>query len=182
MHLQDTSGRTRAAAGVPTSDGRQRIDVIGANTTIEQIQITPAAAAYGNGDVIYGQHQLAPAFRGNGLGALLQSVTFADPDKQNADLDIIICNTDMTGASSVLTDHVALSIDAADAPYVLARVRIEAADYLDLGGFSLAQKFNLAIPLQARTNDDDLFVIVVSRGTPTYTAVAHVLNLGLIKD
>ena len=146
---------------------------------IEILTATPAldTAAYATGDVIGvtnplltftlpSHSQFTPK-----TGKLL-GVRIIDLDDQKAPIDVLLFKH-KASYSSTFTDQAAVAVaegDLTDGSY-LGTVHVLAGDYTDLGSESVADTWlSNPIPLDF-TNDLRVRAALVSRGTPTYTAV-----------
>jgi hypothetical protein len=79
------------------------------------------------------------------------------------------------------TLNAAPSISDADAANYLGHVDIAAADYVDLGGVSVACSKGINLLLESASATTTVYVAgMLTAGTPTHTASGLVLNFGLV--
>lgn len=170
-----------AASAVMSVQGIASMTPIAAGgiTAVVDVTLSLDTGAYGSGDLLAATQQVDAALRvADGTG-ILQSLTVIDKDDQKAAFTVYI----LSANNSFGSENSAPSISDADAAAILAVIDVAVADYKDLGGVSVAQIRNLAIPVKAVSGTDDLYVAVVnSTGTPTYTASGVVLRLGILRD
>lgn len=136
------------------------------------------SAAYASGDVLADTQVVSNAMRiinGNGL---LNSIVVIDEDDQNQALDLVF----MSANVSLGTENSAPSITDANARNILGIVRVNASDFVDLGGVDVATITGLTLGLQAASGTPDLYVAAITRGTPTHTAAGLRLRLNIITD
>jgi hypothetical protein len=143
------------------------------------VTLTCDTSALADDDVIADTQEVANAFNPEGF-ALLQSLILIDEDDQKQDVDILFFN----GSGTLGTENSAASITDANARNYMGKVSILVADYMDLGGVSVAQSVNCGLILKAKDlATPSLYVAAVCRsGTPTYTASGLKLRLGLVKS
>lgn len=140
---------------------------------------TISTSAYTANDVVGGEM----VFRGAvGQDCILQTVTLIDQDGESAPMEILIFQENITTPD----DADAWAFTAGDEPKLLTRIEIGASDYKAIGGGTeaIAEKRNLAIPLtitKDTNNQYSLYVVMVTTGTPTYTAADDLtLKLGVL--
>lgn len=136
------------------------------------------SAAYAAGDVLADTQVVSNALRiinGNGL---LNSVVVIDEDDQNQPLDLVFLSANV----SLGTENLAPSIADSDARNILGIVRVNASDFVDLGGVGVATITGLTLGLQAASGTPNLYVAAITRGTPTHTAAGLRLRLNIITD
>lgn len=139
---------------------------------------TVQAAAYADGDVVGSVTELPNAVRNAGGGALLKSLVVTDAADQKAALDVYFFR--QAPATTVGADNAAFALADSDLPVLLGRIRVAAADYLTAGGNAEATLKNIDLLLQAYPKTTSVYVLVVSRGAPTYAATTNLkLNFGL---
>jgi hypothetical protein len=146
-------------------------------TVVKDVTLSLDTSAYVAGDVLADSQQVDAALRtSNGTGALV-SVVVVDKDDQRAAFTIWFLDANV----SMGTENAAPSISDTNAANVLGKVDVAVADYVDLGGVSVAFVApTIPIPLKAVTGTDDIYVAVVNgAGAPTYTASGVVLRLGI---
>lgn len=130
---------------------------------------TSNGAIYASGDQIGILKILAKAAFSSTAIVLLKSLVLLDKSKQKSALDILFFSGNITNA--VLDNATADLADADLVTYYQGKVSVAAADYVDLNASSLVAKPLLDLMMKSETTDGDLYALVVSRGTPTYTSV-----------
>jgi hypothetical protein len=106
-----------------------------------------------------------PANRGTGQGGVLQSLTLYDQDNQGVPMDIyVFANNNWTSPS----DNAAWSITDGSAQYMVGMCSINTYVANGSGQVGFATFPYGAIPYQC--NGQTLYLAMVTRNTPTYTA------------
>jgi len=132
--------------------------------------ITPTidTNAYGNGDVVGGLLTFPLAFPTT-LSGILEGVTVRDKQAANIQLDLVLFSDQPT--ASTTTDQGAPSIHANDVNKIVGVINIATADYTTINGKSVATKRDLGLPINSAGRN--LYALLISRGTPTYTAASN---------
>jgi hypothetical protein len=135
-------------------------------STVIEICATMSTAAYSANDQVGGVQTLLNASRANSLGTVIQSVTVIDIDKQNAELDLYFFDANPTVSS---TDNAALAIDDSQVTdKCIGVVNISSGDYKSIAGCSVATAKNVGLLVTPIEASEDVYVVVATRGTPTY--------------
>ncbi len=146
------------------------------------VSVTPTLDTniYASGDQLCTANVLTAALDNTkGTGAIL-SVIVLDKQKRNAAMEILFFNSEPTIASAV---NAALDIsDSEMAAKFLGKVSVAGADYIDLLGCSVCAKVNVGILLQGVAGSRDLYMVLQSKGTPTYAASDLVIKVGILQD
>ena len=130
-------------------------------------ELGATATTYADGDVIGNKifiENIMLLFPGE---ATLMSITAQDLDAQDSALEVIIWSSDPTGTT--FTDDAALDIADADLPKHCGSANVAATDYKSYTDNSVGTVRNIGLPIGTDTQND-LWMTLVSRGTPTYTA------------
>lgn len=133
---------------------------------ISPITLALSLTAYSAGDCIGGLLEVA----GQKYKALLlQSLCIVDGDNQKPPLDILIFDSQPTGT---FTDNVALTLTAADARKIIARVSIATGDFITVGGVGVACPSNLARFASGIAGEGTIYmaIVVATGGSPTWLA------------
>ena len=142
------------------------------------VTVTPTVdtSIYASGDQIGTLFTITGALKLFQSG-LLESVTVVDKSKQKSAINIILFNQSTAVASA---DNAALDItDALMATNSLGYVPVAAADYKDLNANSIATVRGLN--LSVSSTGDNLYGIILSGGTPTYTSASElVITFGFL--
>jgi hypothetical protein len=146
------------------------------------VTVTPtiSTSAYADGDQLGDVLTLTNAMDDiRDTGAVL-SVSVIDKAKQNAAFDILFFDQNPTVSSS---DNAALNIaDAEMAAKFLGRIKVATGDYSELSASSVASVNGIGLFI-ASSGSKNLFAILQSRGTPTYTSTSDlVIKIGIVQD
>jgi hypothetical protein len=164
--------------------GENHIGSVGGNTSIAKItgaQVGVSGAAYASGDVLGDQSPIAVSvMRINNGTAVLQSVVIGDLSNQSAALDLLIFDANPSG--STFTDNSPVDIADADLPKLIGTVSVAAADYVAFADSSAAVLKGIALPIKANGAYNTVWVVPVTRGTPTYVADELSISLGVLQD
>jgi hypothetical protein len=131
-------------------------------------QSTPTitVGAYSANDIIGGVITIRQAGANNNL---LVHLGIFDDDGQKVRIDFLFFDDELTGT---YTDNAALTLDAADKSKLRGVAPVYATDYFDVGADAMATaNVQLSLFLIDRTIEN-LFVIALVRGTPTYTTTS----------
>lgn len=153
---------------------------VGGHTVVKDVTLSLDTSVYAAGDVLAATQQVDAALRiTDGTGSLV-SVVVVDKDDQKAGFIIWFLSANV----AMGTENASPSISDTDAASILGRIEVTTADYIDLGGASVAFVApQTPIPLKAVSGTDDIYVAVVNgSGTPTFTASGVVLRLGILQD
>lgn len=135
-------------------------------------------SAYVSGDVLADTQVLTDAMLVAGGRAILQSVVVIDEDDQKQGFILLF----FSSSQSLGTENAAPDVSDSEIREFLGKVTVNAGDYLDLGGASVAQPSFTPFLLEAAADSKDLYVAALSQGTGTYSASGLKLRLGLLQD
>jgi hypothetical protein len=150
------------------------------------ISVTPNLASfatpYSAGDVLGSVLTLSAVALEKNATAILESVVVLDKANQKAAIDLVIF--DSSPANSIGADNAAYSLNDADLGSVVGRVSILAADYVSSGTANAEATIKaIEILIQASTKSKDLYLAVISRGTPTYGSASDlIIKLGFLQN
>jgi hypothetical protein len=139
---------------------------------VVRLSVTPTisnGAVYASGDVIGGLQTISNAVRkAGGSGTILSIVVIDKTQAQRAAMDILFFDRSVT----VAADNAAVATSDADMANCLGIVSIGPYNTAFPGTplNSLSTLLNVGLPIVC--NGADLFAVVVSRGTPTYTSTS----------
>lgn len=147
-------------------------------TRIYRIQptITPSLAYAAGFQLGPTSTKLANIVRENGI-VRLKSIHVVDASKQKPDLDLLFWNGLPTVSS---TDRTAFTMTAAETQAKLAgQATVLNADYFNIANAAIATELNLTMIMQAVKQSSnplgqDLWVSLVTRGTPTFTGTTDI--------
>lgn len=133
------------------------------------IDVTPTldTAIYADGDLLFNPAAITSAACFSGGIVRLESITLLDEDDQGVAMDLLF----LDASTSLGTFNAAFAASDTLARAILGRVNIATGDYVDFGGFRIAQKTALGLIMKAPSSGSTIWVAGVTRGgTPTYTA------------
>lgn len=132
---------------------------------LEKFTITPTidTAAYAQHDVVGGLLDIEHFFGESSVQAILESIVILDRHKQAKDLDLLFFAKNPS--ASTITDNAALSLHDDDASKFLGYLSfgVTGADYVDFGGFSMAQMKDINMALKGEPGNSTLYMAVVCR-------------------
>lgn len=150
----------------------------GGFTGFTEINMTlDISGAYASGDVLTDTATLGVILRSSGGTGIIHSITLLDEDYQGQPLDIIFFRTNV----SLGTKNAPVAITDVNAREILGVVKIEESDYVDLVNCYVATKTNLGIGVKG-DGTDQVYVSMVSRGTPTHTTAGISLMTTVLQD
>lgn len=153
----DSSGR---AAVKPTQD-------------LVRLSVTPtiaAASAYVAGEAVGGIMTFANAAAVSGGAVTVVAVQVADLDQERAPMELVLF--DRNPASGTLTDSNPADPTNTEVAQIVAVIPISGADYYNFSDNAVA---HVACAEHCKLNGTDLFGVLVTRGTPTYTATTDIV-------
>lgn len=147
-------------------------------TLLERLTLTLTldTSIYASGDVLANTQPLPGALRRMDSKGILRTLTVIDKDDQGAAMDVYFFSRNV----SLGAENGTPSITDADAEYYLGHISVESADYKDLGGAKVACIKNENIELSSLDSTRNVYVAVVTRGTPTHTAGGVILGFGIL--
>lgn len=154
---------------------------ISGNSTVLTPTITVDTNIYASGDTIGGVLTLSNAVRGHKKTGFLHSILVVDKDAQDSALEILLFKSNPTAATT--TDNAAFAFSTDDTE-LIAKIPVAAADYVDIDSTGIADLTNLGRLIQCdAASDGSLYAVIVSQGTPTYTAgTSLIVRFGFIQD
>ena len=164
----------RGYAAKPTDPVERSVDYTVPETF--DVTLTLDTSAYAAGDVLAATQLLGTIMGASGQSRVLYSVAVLDADDQKQPMDVYILRSNV----SIGTENAAISVSDANNIEMFGPVRILATDYIDVGGCSRAVAPNPGLIVSSAPNSRDLYVAVVTQGTPTHTASGVVLRFGFL--
>jgi hypothetical protein len=167
------------------SDDRQTVNsggaaVVGGLTKIVTLDPTVDTSAYAAGDLVCEKLTITGAASFSGGTGIIQSVIVGDQAAQEAELDLIFFDSDPTGTT--FTENAAFDIADADLDRICAIVTVIGADYKSFADNSCAFLGNIGQAFTA-VGTANLFLAVVTRGTPTYAAAGDIrIRVNILQD
>jgi hypothetical protein len=184
-------GATVATGNGTSSAGALRVAVASDNTAFsvnssvrqpcDVITFTPTldTSIYASGDTLFVATALTGVTRANDERALLQSIVVIDKDDQKPALRLLFFSASVTFG----TLNAAPSISDSDAANYLGHVDIAAADYVDLGGVSVACAKGINLLLESVSGATSVYIAgMLTAGTPMHTASGLVFRLGVVQS
>ena len=137
--------------------------------TLEVFSATPvisAGAIYAAGDAVGGLLTFEDVCSPFEPSAIIEAAVLIDRDKESDLLQLLLFDQSVTATG----DNDALDPTDADLAHLIAVINFAAADYVDLSDNSACYE-QLEIPIRLVDSGTDLFGLLRSGATPTYTAV-----------
>lgn len=138
----------------------------GAKTKTVDLTFSLDTNIYASGDVLADTQVLAGAMRMRDLTGVLSGFTLFDEDDQGIELDVVFLSANV----SIGTENAAVSVTDANAREILGIVNVASTDWKDLGGVRVATVRNVNLPIKPAAQTQDVYVALITRGTPTHTA------------
>lgn len=154
---------------------------IGGKTACVTPLIPTTATQYSSGDCVGGIIQLKGAMsRENGTG-IIKSIVVKDNLNQKSALTLLFFNALPTGMTS--TDNSAFVYGTTAFYQQVAKVNIASADYETINSKAVLNLDAISTAVQA-VGSTDLYMIIVTTGTPTYAADSASLSItiSLLQD
>lgn len=147
---------------------------------LKTITPTISAAAYAAGDVIGTVQTVTNAMLDDEGSCSLVDVVLTDGDKQSVAIDLFFFDELPTG---IPADNAAFDLAVAQLIKCIGVVSIGAGDYVNLANRSVASLGGIIKTMSAITSSKDIYMILVSRGAPTYTTTSSLtVRLKLYQD
>lgn len=142
--------------------------------------IVVSTGIYAVNDVVGGEITLTGALRAADSTGVLQSVLIKDNSNQKAPLTLLFFNENPAGT---FTDNGACPDLTADLSKIVRKVNIAAIDYETIGTVAIADVSAVAKMVKAGTSSGDLWLVIVTTGTPTYGATSDlIVHCGFLED
>jgi hypothetical protein len=152
-----------------------------------RIRSTPPVdtSAYSSGKVIGGLQKIKAPFN-DSLTGVLKSLTVKDADDQKSALTILIFDSKPNGAYA---DKSSFSWVAGDFDKLCGFLSVGSSDYVSVNSKAIAE-YDVAMvvqdnssPAPSQGSDSALYYVIVSGGTPTYTAADSLkLQFGFLQS
>lgn len=134
---------------------------------------------YTAGDTVGGILTLTDAVRYSGGIATIDELKILDADNQKAPFTVLLFNA--SPAAAITTDNAAFAFGT-DFGKCVGQLLVAATDYTTTDGKAVVDLRGLACHVQPTTGRD-LFAVLVTTGTPTYTATTSlVVKFVAVKD
>lgn len=139
---------------------------MGGHTKTVDLTFSLDTNIHASGDVLAESQVIAACMRVDDATGVLSGFSLHDEDDQGIELDVVLLSANV----SLGAENAAPSITDANAREVLGIINVASTDWKDLGGVRVATKLNVNLPVKPVTGTDDLYVALITRGTPTHTA------------
>jgi len=142
-------------------------------TVVRTLTLSLDTSIYANNDLLADTQELANAVKVNDGWGTIESLTVVDADDQGQVFDVWVLDANENSAPS---------ISDANAAYILGKIPVAAADYVDLGGVKVASLRNIGLPIKPVDGGTSIYVAVTNgTGTPTFTASGVKLRFGIVQ-
>ncbi|WP_165184733.1 hypothetical protein [Caulobacter soli] len=141
---------------------------VGGQTVVATATPVVSTTAYTAGDVIGVKLQFQNMARLAGGTGMLQMAILQCKSVQTFSCDLVLFHTDLAGAQPA--DNAPFVLAAGDYDKVAGVIHI--TDWSNLGGPSLGEAINLAMPYKLPAGSTDLFGVLVARGSPTLSSTS----------
>ena len=132
---------------------------------------------YAAGDLLADTQVITGAVPIAGGSTVLQSLVLNDKDDQAAAaMTVVLLDSNV----SLGTENSAPSITDANADNIVGVVSLVAGDWVDLGGCKVATKTNIGLMCRAASGTTNLYVALITAGTPTQTATGITGRFGFV--
>jgi hypothetical protein len=178
----DSTGNLLVNLKAPLPTGASVIGQVGGTTVQITVSPTVTVAAYSSGQCVGGLLTFSGAARSGGPGSsLAQSAVISDVSGQDANIDLIVFNANPTG--STFTDHATCTVANADLAKIAGTMTITDCHLLGSTAPGMCQAQQQAIPVALGSGNTTAYGVMISRGTPTYTASTNIkVVAGLLED
>lgn len=138
----------------------------GGKTKTVDLTFSLDTSAYASGDLLADSQRLVDVVRFADFQGVLSGFTLHDEDDQGVELDVVFLSANV----SLGTENAGVSVTDANARQILGIVNVASTDWKDLGGVKVATKLNVNVPILPAAQTRDVYVALITRGTPTHTA------------
>ncbi len=144
---------------------------------VASVSITPIVdtAIYASGDVLFVANRIQDIALNTKGAAYLRNVLAFDADNQKAAIDLLFFDRN---PGSVAAINSAIDISAAQMAMLIGYVNLPAASYVTLKAGAnavISTSPGILLPATNPNPSKDIWVVGVSRGTPTYTAATSLV-------
>lgn len=144
---------------------------------VQEIDMTVPNDTYDVGDVLADFQEIPNAFKYEGGAAILQTVQVLDNDDQAQPLYVVLARS----AISLGTEGAGASISDADGQEIICVAEVGTDDYVDFGGFQLANPIVGPKLVNGADDSKSLWVGLLSNGTGTYSSGSMHIKIGLVQ-
>lgn len=157
---------------------------VGGKSKLFTVEVPTKTLAYSSGDNVGGLIQLKNIVTSNNGTAILKQIVIIDNDGQAAPLTFMFFDKDPSSLG-IITDNIGFSWGSGSIEGCIAKINIATADYDGvINGKYILDKDIYSKVLQTTDESKDLYLVIITTGTPTYTTGKHSLTikLGLLQD
>lgn len=168
------------ADDIAANNAANSATLVSGSTVNVDVTLSLDTAAYSAGDLLADTQVIANAMRLANKPGVLQTLTVIDQDDQKPAIAVYVLSSNVTFG----TENAAPSISDANALAIIGKpIVIAAADYFDLGGVSIAGVDGIGkVVIPAAGTRDVYFAVVLTAGTPTFTAAGIKMRFGFLVD
>lgn len=141
---------------------------------VREVTLSLDTSAYTSGDVLADTQAVAGVLGDVGTG-VITSVTLLDKDDQGTALDLLFLRKPV----SIGTENDPVSVSDDNADEIFGVIEVAAGDYVDLVNSQIVTKHDLWIPIETKSNANEIGIAAIARGTPTHTASGITLKIGI---
>lgn len=178
--IQSSLTAIQASVAGAQPAGEAYVGMVGYSKTIVSVALTMTAGSGDDGSIVADMTAVASAARVNAGFCILESLVLLDKDDVGGAVWVLFASKSTT----LGTKNSAPSISDANAEYIYAAVKIEATDYVDVGGAKIATlgigSTKLGQVIQADAATTTIYVgILRAQAASSYTASGLTLKIGL---
>lgn len=139
-------------------------NTVPSRTKTVEVTFSLDTSIHAPGDVLAATQVVSEVSRMKDLTCVLSGITLIDEDAQGVELDVVVFSADV----ALGTENAAVSITDADARQILGIVNV--AEWVDLGAVKVATVLNVNLPIKLADRTQNVYVALITRGTPTHNA------------
>lgn len=153
-------------------------DGLGGKTSLTKNYITTTVTAYSSGDTVGSIIELPVTTKNKTV--VLQSITVLDDVNQKSSLYVLFF--DAKPVSATVTDNAAFAFGSSF-PNFLGKYAITSTDYVTIDSKASVEYKNIGQVMKS-IDQQNLYAVIVSAGTPSYTASSTTLrvDIGFLVD
>jgi len=138
--------------------------------------------AYSAGDAIGTIITLSDVFINPSGQATLMGLSIGDANSQASDIEVLVFDSEPSPGTVTITDNTAVSLSTGALALSCGVVSVSSTDYKAYAANSIATVKNIGLPVWGTDGTRDLYIAIVSRGTPTYIADGLSISLTFYQD
>jgi len=141
-----------------------------------------ALVPYSAGDAIGTIITLSDVFINPSGQATLMGISIGDANSQASDIEVLVFDSVPAPGTATITDNTAVSMSTGALALSCGVVSVASTDYKAYTTNSIATVKNIGLPVWSTDGTRDLYIALVSRGTPTYIADGLSISLTFYQD